>query len=329
MPTRLDGYPYGIVFTRLANPDLQWEVSTQIDIGVDFAFFNYRLTGTLDYFNKESSNILLEVVPADPVEPTATYWTNIPDMIIRNNGVELSLDYNSDSERDFSYNIGGNITYIQNKVENSPYSILATGAAQGSGQTGATINGYVNDEPLGAFYMYQFDGISADDGLSIYRDFNGDGEILDDDRHVVGSAIPKFIYGYYLNLRYKAFDLGLNFNGVAGNKVYNHTTMTLFSRAQLAQSNNTTGFAIQYPNESLTNANIVSTRYLENGSFLRLNNATLAYSLGPDRIGLENIFQNISFSLTGQNLFVLTDYSGFDPEVNTGSASGGIQTFWY
>ena len=323
----LDGYPYGIVFTRLANPDLQWEVSSQIDVGVDFAFFNYRLTGTLDYFNKESSNILLEVVPADPVEPTATYWTNIPDMIIRNNGVELSLDYNSDSERDFSYNIGGNVTYIQNKVENSPYSILATGAAQGSGQTGATINGYVNDEPLGAFYMYQFDGISADDGLSIYQDFNGDGEILDDDRHVVGSAIPKFIYGYYINLRYKAFDLGLNFNGVAGNKVYNHTTMTLFSRAQLAQSNNTTGFAIQYPNESLTNANIVSTRYLENGSFLRLNNATLAYSLGPDRIGLENIFQNISFSLTGQNLFVLTDYSGFDPEVNTGSASGGIQTF--
>ena len=323
----LDGYPYGIVFTRLANPDLQWEVSTQIDVGIDFSFFNYRLNGTLDYFNKESSNILLEVVPADPVEPTATYWTNIPDMIIRNNGVELSLDYNSEPERDFSYNIGGNVAFIQNKVEDSPYSILATGAAQGSGQTGATINGYVNDEPLGAFYMYQFDGINADDGLSIYRDFNGDGEILDDDRHVVGSAIPKFIYGYYINLRYKAFDLGLNFNGVAGNKVYNHTTMTLFNRAQLAQSNNTTDFAIQYPNESLTNANIVSTRYLENGSFLRLNNATLAYNLGPDRIGLENIFRNISFSLTGQNLFVLTDYSGFDPEVNTGSASGGIQTF--
>ncbi len=323
----LDGYPYGIVYTRLANPDLQWEVSSQIDVGVDFSFFNYRLNGTLDYFNKKSSNILLEVVPADPVEPTATYWTNIPDMIIQNNGVELSLNYSSDSQRDFSYNIGGNVTYIQNKVEDSPYSILATGAAQGSGQTGATINGYVNGEPLGAFYMYQFDGISADDGQSIYRDISGDGEILDNDRYVVGSAIPKFIYGYYVNVKYKAFDLGLNFNGVAGNKVYNHTTMTLFNKAQLAQSNNTTDFATQYPNEALTNANIVSTRYLENGSFLRLNNATLAYNLRPDRIGLGDAFQNISFSLTAQNLFVITDYSGFDPEVNTGSASGGIQTF--
>jgi iron complex outermembrane receptor protein len=322
----IDGYPYGIVFTRLANPDLQWEVSTQIDLGIDFAIFNYRLTGTLDYFNKESSNILLEVVPADPVEPTSTYWNNIPDMKIHNSGVELALDYNSDSQRDFSYNIGGNITYIQNKVQDSPYSVLTTGSAQGGGQTGATINGYINNEPIGSFYMFQFDGIGAD-GLNIFRDVNGDGETLENDRSVVGSAIPKFIYAYYLNFKYKAFDLGVNFNGVAGNKVYNHTAMSLFNKAQLAKSNNTTDFAVQYPNESVTNANTVSTRYLENGSFLRLNNATLAYNLSSDKIGLGDAFQNIRFSLTGQNLFIITDYSGFDPEINTGSTSGGIQTF--
>ncbi|WP_373495918.1 SusC/RagA family TonB-linked outer membrane protein [Aquiflexum sp.] len=325
--TTLDGYPYGIIFTRLANPNLQWEVSSQIDVGIDFAFFDFKLTGTLDYFNKESSNILLQVVPADPVQPTSTFWTNIQDMKIINNGVELTLDYKSDARGAFSYNIGGNITYIQNRVEDSPYSVLVTGAAQGSGQTGATINGYINNEPLGAFYMYQFDGINAETGQSIYRDVNGDGEILDNDRTVVGSAIPKFIYGFYTNFKYKAFDLGLNFNGVSGNKIYNHTTMTLFSKALLAQSNNTTDFAVQYPSESLTNANIVSTRYLENGSFLRLNNATVAYSLSPDKIGLSDTFQNIQFSITGQNLFVLTDYSGFDPEVNTGATSGGIQTF--
>ncbi len=325
--TSIDGYPYGIVFTRLANPDLQWEVSSQIDIGVDFAFFNYRLTGTLDYFSKQSSNILLEVVPADPVEPTALYWNNIPDMKILNNGVELALDYSGDTQRDFSYNIGGNITYIQNRVEDSPYSVLATGAAQGSGQTGATINGYVNDEPLGAFYMLQFDGINADTGLNTFKDINGDGEVLDDDRSVVGSAIPEFIYAYYLKLRYRSFDLGLNFNGVAGNKVYNHTTMTLFNKALLARSNNTTGFAVQYPNELLSNANTVSTRYLENGSFLRLNNATIAYNLSAEKMGLGDAIRNIRLSITGQNLFVITDYSGFDPEVNTGSASADIQTF--
>jgi TonB-dependent starch-binding outer membrane protein SusC len=268
----------------------------------------------------------LEVTPADPVQPTATYWRNIPDMKIQNDGIELALDYNGNAGGDFSYDIGGNVTYIKNKVKDSPYKVLATGAAQGSGQTGATINGYINDEPIGAFYMFQFDGIGAD-GLNAFRDINGDGATLDNDRSVVGSAIPKFIYAYHLNFRYKNFDLGLNFNGVAGNKIYNHTAMSLFTKAQLTKSNNTTDFAVRYPNEVISNANTVSTRYLENGSFLRLNNATLGYNLPSNKIGLSNIFQTIRVSVTGQNLFVVTDYSGFDPEINTGSTISGIQTF--
>jgi iron complex outermembrane receptor protein len=324
--TSINGYPFGIVFTRLANPNLQWEVSTQIDLGVDFAILNNQLTGSIDYFNKQSSNILLEVVPADPVQPTSLFWTNIKDMIIQNNGVELALQYNSKENRNFSYKIGGNITFIQNQVKDSPYSVLTTGAAQGSGQTGATINGYVNNEPIGAFYMLEFNGI-GEQGLNQFKDINGDGAVLDNDRYVVGSAIPDFTYAYFLNLNYKGFDLGLNFNGVSGNKIYNHTTMTLFSKAQLARSNNSTDFAIEFPKESLSNSNTVSTRYLEDGSFMRLNNATLGYNLKPSKIGLGNTFQNIRFSITGQNLLLLTDYSGFDPEVNTGSSSSGIQTF--
>jgi TonB-dependent starch-binding outer membrane protein SusC len=324
--TAIGGYPYGIVFTRLANPNLQWEVSTQIDAGIDFAIMDNQLSGTLDYFNKESSNILLEVTPADPVQPTATYWTNIRDMKIKNNGVELGLEYNSKPQGDFSYNIGGNITYIKNVVKDSPYSVLTTGAAQGSGQTGATINGYINNEPIGAFYMFQFDGI-GEDGLNAFRDTNPDGAILDNDRSVVGSAIPKLIYAYHLNFKYKDFDLGFNFNGVAGNKVYNHTAMTLFTKAQLTKSNNTSDFATRYPNEAISNANTVSTRYLENGSFMRLNNATLAYTLRSDKVGMSDAFQNVRVWVTGQNLFVVTDYSGYDPEINTGATSGGIQTF--
>ena len=322
----IDGYPFGIVFTRLANPNLQWEVSTQVDLGVDFAILNNQLSGSIDYFNKQSSNILLEVVPADPVQPTSLFWTNIKDMIIQNNGVELALQYSSKENRNFSYKIGGNITFIQNQVKDSPYSVLTTGAAQGSGQTGATINGYVNNEPIGAFYMLEFNGI-GEQGLNQFKDINGDGAVLDNDRYVVGSAIPDFTYAYFLNLKYKGFDLGLNFNGVSGNKIYNHTKMTLFSKAQLARSNNSTDFAIEFPKESLSNSNTVSTRYLEDGSFMRLNNATLGYNLKPSKMGLGNTFQNIRISITGQNLLLLTDYSGFDPEVNTGSSSSGIQTF--
>ncbi|NQW76154.1 MAG: TonB-dependent receptor, partial [Cytophagales bacterium] len=323
--TTIDKYPYGITYTRFANPDLQWEVSSQLDFGVDFSLFNFRLTGTLDYFSKVSSNILLEVVPADPIQPTATFWNNIPNMKIVNNGIELALDYKSDPKGSFTYNVGGNVTYIQNKVVDSPYAVLVTGSAVGSGQTGATINGYINNEPIGAFYMYEFEGVK--DGISVYKDTNKDGKVLDNDRAVVGSAIPKLIYGFYTNFNYKNFQLGLNFNGMFGSKVFNHTNMTLFPKALLAQSNNTTNFAVQYPTETLANANIVSTRYLEDGSFLRLNNATLAYNVQSSKVGLGKAFQNIQFSVTGQNLFVLTDYSGFDPEVNTGSTSGGIQTF--
>lgn len=324
--TSIGNYPYGIVFTRIANPDLQWEVSTQINAGVDFAMFNNQLSGSVDYFNKQSSNILLEVVPADPVQPTATYWTNIRDMKIQNNGIELTLDYNGNTRGDFSYNIGGNITFIQNKVKDSPYTVLTTGVAQGAGQTGATINGYINNEPIGAFYMKEFEGI-GEDGRNVYKDNVPDGADLDNDRSVVGSAIPKLMYAYHLNLRYKNFDLGINFNGVAGNKVYNHTAMSLFTKPLLTKSNNTTAFAVQYPNEVISNANTVSTRYLENGSFLRLNNATLAYNLSASKIGLSNVFQNVRLSVTGQNLFTITDYSGYDPEINTGTTSGGIQTF--
>jgi len=312
----LADYPYGTIFTRLANPDIQWEVSEQLDFGLDFGLFNNSLSGTLDYFNKVSENILLEVTPADPVQPTDKYWTNIPDMEIKNSGIEFSLDYHSDYSKDFSYNIGGNLAYTKNEVSNSPYEVLTTGAAQGAGQTDATINGNINGEPIGAFYMQEFLGI-GDDGLSI----------LSDDRKVVGSALPDLIYAFYLNFNYKNFDLGLNFNGVSGNKVYNHTAMSLFSKGLLTSNFNTTSIATQFPEEDITNSNAVSTRYLEDGDFLRLNNATLGYNLNPALIGLDGLVNAIRLSITGQNLFVITNYSGFDPEINSNLTIDGIQTF--
>jgi iron complex outermembrane receptor protein len=322
----LAGYPYGSIFTRLANPDIQWEVSTQTNIGLDFGLFGNKLTGTIDYFSKVTDNILLEVAPTDPIVPVSSYWTNIPNMEIRNNGIEIALDYNNRLSEDFSYNIGGNISITKNEVVNSPYQILTTGAAQGSGQTGATINGVLNGESIGAFYMQEFIGI-GDDGLNQFADTNNDGEILDDDRIVAGNALPDYIYAFYLNFNYKNFDLGLNFNGAGGNKIYNHVAMSSFNKGNLANSFNTTDRAVEYLEESSTNSNLVSTRYLEDGSFLRLNNATLGYNFTPEALGLGDSVKNLRVSITGQNLFVITDYTGFDPEINTGSAVDGIQTF--
>jgi iron complex outermembrane receptor protein len=322
----LADYPFGTVPVRTAFPDLKWEVTTQTNVGLDFALWQNKLTGTLDYFNKVTSDVVLFANRIDPIQPTEKIWTNIPDLEIKNTGVELALDYRGSFTEDFTFNIGGNISYTDNKVENSQFAVITTGAAQGAGQTGATINGYINNEPIGAFFMKDFVGIN-DEGENQFRDVVADGVSLDNDRIVAGNALPDILYAFYLKFNYKNFDLGFNFNGVSGNKIYNHTAMSLFTKGQLSRNLNTTPFAVEFPNETLSNSNEVSTRYLEDGSFLRLNNATLGYSLSPSSMGLGNLIKNLRLTITGQNLFVITDYSGFDPEVNTGSTIDGIQTF--
>ncbi len=330
--TTREGYDYGLVFARTANPDLQWEETTQTNIGVDFGFLDYKLSGSVDYFLKETNDVLLYFSTQDPIDEVGYKWQNIPGMKIKNSGIEFALDYQSDRSRDFSYNIGGNISYIKNEITDSPFTIVTTGTASGAGQTGATINGYMNNQPIGNFFLREFNGIGAD-GLSDFTDINGDGQIDDSDRISAGSAVPDILYAFYLKFKYKNFDFGLNFNGVSGNKIYNHTRMSLFNKTQISNSLNTTDQAIEYENEDPSNSNTVSTRYLENGAFLRLNNATLAYSLDPQLIGMDKWLENVRLSVTGQNLFVITDYTGFDPELNTGSSSDsksyGIDYFTY
>lgn len=319
-------YPVGVYLVRADNPDLQWEVTTQTNIGLDFGIFNNRLTGTVDFFRKVSDNILLEINTVDPVEPAPKMWKNIPDMKINNTGWEISLNYNSNPNKAFTYSIGGNASFIKNVIKDSPYKVISTGEAQGPGTTNAVINGYLNGQPIGTFYVKEFLGLNAN-GTNIFRDVDGDGIITDNDRVASGSALPDFTYNLYIKAAYKNFDLGLNFNGVAGNMIYNNTASTLFTRGRLGLSQNTTDAAIQFPNESTNNTNVISTRYLEKGDFFRLNNATLGYSLDPKILGIGDHVRNIRLSVTAQNLFVITKYSGFDPEINTGISQGGIQSF--
>ncbi|ASO05501.1 iron complex outermembrane receptor protein [Arenibacter algicola] len=320
-------YPVGSEYTRFANPDIQWEVSTQSNVGVDFGLFDGSLTGTLDYFHKVSDNILLEVTPVDPIVPAPTYWTNVPGMTITNKGLEVALDYSKQNPDGLSYGFGVNATFIDNLVEDSPFTIVTTGSASGQGLTDATINGFVSGEAIGAFYMQTFTGIGPD-GLSQFADNDGDGEITEKDRTIVGSALPDMTYNFYLNLKYRRFDLNANFNGVSGNEIYDHTAMGSFYKTLLSKSNNTTAAAIEYPEESIINSAAVSTRYLKDGSYLRLNNLTFGYSFDTKSMSwASNWLQEFRLSFTGQNLFVITDYDGYDPEVNTDSSTNGIQSF--
>ena len=325
----LDGsavFPPGTSYSRLANPDIQWEVSTQTDIGLDFDLLKGKLSGTVDYFRKVTDNILLEVIPADPVQPASTVWTNVEDMTITNQGLELDLAYRNTICKTFSYSIGGNITFINNVVKNSPYSVIPSGSASGSGLTSATINGYINDEPIGTFYLQKFIGFDAN-GLSQYEDVNKDGIVNDKDRVALGSALPTRTFNLYLTMAYKNFDLATNFNGVSGNKIYDNTANSNFYKLLLSKGVNTTPEAIQYPEEAVNNAAPVSSRFLKDGKYFRFNNLSIGYNFNTTALGIHNWVKAIRLSVTGQNLFVSTPYNGYDPEVNTDRTINGVLSY--
>ncbi|MEO7393831.1 MAG: SusC/RagA family TonB-linked outer membrane protein, partial [Chitinophagaceae bacterium] len=319
-------YPAGTTYSRLANPDIQWESSKQTDIGLDFGIWNNALTGTIDFFRKVSDNILLQVIPADPVQPAAEVWNNVKDMTITNKGVEFELDYRHKSKTGITYNVGGNITYLKNNVENSPYSIIPAGSVSGAGITSATINGYVNGEPIGTFFLQEFTGIGQN-GLSTYRDLDGNGTVNDKDRVALGTALPKIIYSFYGSTAFKGFDLSINFNGLSGNKTYDYTQNVSFSKLRLAKNVNATREAIADPKESLNNATPVTSRYLKDGAYLRLNNASIGYNFNTKNLRIDQWVSAVRFSVTGQNIFVSTKYTGYDPEVNIDRNISGVSSY--
>jgi iron complex outermembrane receptor protein len=319
-------YPPGTFFARFANPDLKWEATQQTNIGLEFGLFNGALNGSVDWFDKTTNNILLSIPPQDPVQPAGTTFANIPGMEIRNTGIEIDLEYRKRITGNLSLGIGGNATFMKNNVTKSPYQVIFSGSATGSGLTSATLNGYINDNPIGSFYLLDFIGIDAD-GLSKYADTDKDGIITPKDRIIAGSAVPKTLYNFFGNLSYRGFDFVVNFNGVSGNKIYDNTATANFYKAKIAKNGNTTTEAVQYPAESINNPASVSTRYLKDGGYLRLNNMSLAYNFNTDRLGVQKWITNLRLYVTAQNLFVITKYDGFDPEINSDRRIDGVVSY--
>lgn len=319
-------YPPGTFFARFANPDLKWEATQQTNIGFEFGLLDGALNGTIDWFNKITHNILLSIPPQDPVQPAGLTYANIPGMEIRNTGVEIDLEYRKRITSNLSLGVGGNASFMKNNVSGSPYQVIFSGSATGSGLTSATLNGYINGNPIGSFYLLDFIGID-DNGLSKYADTDKDGIITPKDRIVAGSAVPKYLYNLYGNLSYKGFDFAVNFNGLGGNKIYDNTATSNFYKAKIAKNNNTTAEAIQYPEESINNPASVSTRYLKDGAYFRLNNMTLAYNFNTGYLGIQRWITGLRLSVTAQNLFVITKYDGFDPEINRERPVDGVISY--
>ena len=161
----------------------------------------------------------------------------------------------------------------------------------------------------------------------MYGDLDKNGIVNEKDRVAAGSALPTRMYNLYGTVNYKRFDLAINFNGVSGNKMYDNTANSSFYKLLLSKGVNTTPEAIEHPEESVNNAASVSTRFLKDGKFFRLNNLSIGYNFNTDGMGISNWISNLRASLTGQNLFVITPYNGFDPEVNTDRTINGISSY--
>lgn len=318
---------------NISNPDLKWETTNQFNLGLDIRAWANRLSITADYYNKKTSDLLLNI-PLPHTTGFTQSTINLGD--IRNEGFEFGIEANNLSAGNFSINAGFNIAFNENEILS--IGDLEPFFAGGEQQTAGVDSRLIIQEglPVGSFYGLKFGGIfqseqqaansaqpNAKPGDEIFIDINNDGVINADDRTVIGSAQPDFTGGFSSNLFYKNFELGMNINFVYGNQIFNGNRFELentnglrnASRALLDRwtpSNPDTSV----PRASRTSQQTFSDRFLEDGSYLRLQSLSLSYNLSGNVLSKLKM-RNLRLYVRGENLFIITNYSGFDPEVNS------------
>ena len=335
---------------QLKNSDLKWEGSSTVNLGLDLGFFDNRLNLTADFFIKNTKDLLLAQSLAHATG-FSSQWQNIGK--IQNKGIELSLSSTNIQTKDFNWQTNFNISFIKNTLEalssGEQYRLARSGFD--SNFTGDDYIAKVG-ESLGLIYGYEFDGIyQADDfytntngqlvlkegitdntrysggvkpGVVKYKDQDGDGKITTADRTVICNAMPKWFGGITNTLEYKGIDFSFMFQFNYGNDIYNATrlyaTQSRSSRrnmlAEVADRWSPTNASNLVPSYDGYITNDVYSRFVEDGSFLRLKNITLGYTL-PQKWTSKFYVSKLRVYATGQNLFCWNNYSGYDPEVNS------------
>jgi iron complex outermembrane receptor protein len=324
----------GIEQTNVANPDLKWESTMQYGLGIDFGLLDGRINGSFDYFNKETDDLLFRL-PAIQPAPNVNYWTNFNDITVTNTGVELSLNGTVIQKEDFTFDISYNMSFLDNKIQNVsnqfPLGII-TGQVSGRSLSGQNSQLLYDDQPLYAFYLPVFEGYDAA-GFPVYEDTNGDGVINPNfggpgsttDRAFVGDPNPDILVGIALNAKYKNVDFSANFNGAYGHQIYNNTSAALFYKGAVTSGENAEYNDIS-TDASTAQGPFLSTKDLESGDFMRLSNLSIGYTFDSDSLKLDWI-KSLRFYVTGQNLFVITPFSGFDPEANKNKNVDDVPSF--
>lgn len=327
---------YGATLTRLANPFIQWEETVTSNIGLEFGFFDNKLSGELDYYYRRTNDILVGVpIPAyvgasnNPVVNAAS---------VENRGIDLSLNWR-EQKGDFGYYFGIVASTVNNKVLaiGEGNEAIFGGAVGISGLLGSrTIIG----ESIGHYYGYKTAGVFQNEeqlantprrgpegaGDLIFEDTNGDGVVNSKDRVILGSPIPDLVYGFNIGFDYKGFDFSVDFNGTIGNEIYNSKKQVRFNTYNFETSflDRWTGEGTSNVEPRVTNGGHnyeVSDRFIEDGSFLRLRNVQIGYSF--PKVALDRVkLQSFRIYVSGTNLFTMTNYTGYTPEIGGGNVLG-------
>ncbi|MEM9918182.1 MAG: SusC/RagA family TonB-linked outer membrane protein [Bacteroidota bacterium] len=323
----------GLQQDNIGNPALQWEETTQYNVGIDFGFGDYRFTGSIDYFFKQTEDLLFRLRAAQP-GPDVFVWRNLEGVTVDNSGLEFNINALLVDKSDFNWELGFNASYYQNEINGVsnifPAGII-TGEINGQGLSNQRGQLLFDGQPLYAFYLPVFNGFNSE-GIAQYEDINGDNENTASgivppglgDRKFVGDPNPDFTIGFRSAVRYKDFDVSVYLQGAFGHQVFDNTALALFSRAALEGGANVDERVLSTA-QVAGDAPIPSTLFLEDADHVRLANLTIGYTFPvPETM---TWLSSLRLFLTGQNLFLITGYKGFDPEVNKNKNVDDVPSF--
>lgn len=314
------------------NENLKWERTGMFNIGLDFSFFNNRLSGTIEYYDKRTSDLIYYYPVSTNRYPYGTMTANVGD--ISNKGIELSLNAIPVRTKDFEWSATLNLSHNKNvveKISNGEFSVnyIPEGDANIAGNSGVNVQRIMEGCPIGQFYLYEWAGYN-DEGVSVFYEHDAEtGERTgnkitnptEKDQVKAGSAQPKLTYGWNNTLTYKRWGLNMFFHGVLGNKIFNALRAQYNSLTLVSQGKNVLKEALTSQKYGDVNAQYPSDRYLESGSYLRLSSLTLSYNFG----NIGDWVSNLSVYATCNNVFTITGYKGTDPEIDLGGLTPGIQ----
>ena len=341
----------GVVPSRIANPDLKWETSEQYNAGVDVGFFDQRLTFVFDAYLKKTKDLLQEIAI-----PTGSGFNSmyINRGTIDNKGIELTVDATPYQNKKWKWNIGGNISVYRSKIKSlgMPTSTIGTlenvqaylgGNLGNNNTTKFPVNIFVEGKPVGMFFGYQtsgimqeanynaqdpskrlsFNGAEIKPGEVLFVDQNGDGVINESDRTVIGNPNPDFVYALNTSLSYKNLTLDMAFNGVYGNEIVNANLIDECDVKNASKNVRKDAYFQAWTPENKSNTypklgtqpnNVLSDRLVQDGSYFRLSALTLSYNMNLKKV---KFIRSLVFSGTVNNVFCITKYNGYDPDVNS------------